>query len=136
MINLCSCSMYWTEGSAPNPREDNVQKDTGNVDRSKEQKDLYSSVGLEEEKDSIGTDSFDILLRKNNVVNSGTNTNTQEEEFALEQTSVSSDSKNTSKQKTPEDIAFEEEFGIEIPDEAAEKITTVEKAVDYITQNS
>jgi len=33
-------------------------------------------------------------------------------------------------------MAFEEEFGIEIPDEAAEKITTVEKAVDYITQNS
>ncbi len=33
-------------------------------------------------------------------------------------------------------MAFEEEFGIEIPDEAAEKITTVGKAVDYITQNS
>ena len=33
-------------------------------------------------------------------------------------------------------MAFEEEFGIEIPDEAAEKITTVVKAVDYITQNS
>lgn len=31
-------------------------------------------------------------------------------------------------------MAFEEEFGIEIPDEAAEKITTVGKAVDYITQ--
>ena len=30
----------------------------------------------------------------------------------------------------------EEEFGIEIPDESAEKITTVGKAVDYITQNS
>ena len=33
-------------------------------------------------------------------------------------------------------MAFEEEFGIEIPDESAEKITTVGKAVDYITQNS
>ena len=33
-------------------------------------------------------------------------------------------------------MAFEEEFGIEIPDEAAEKITTVGNAVDYITQNS
>lgn len=33
-------------------------------------------------------------------------------------------------------MAFEEEFGIEIPDEAAEKLTTVGKAVDYITQNS
>ena len=33
-------------------------------------------------------------------------------------------------------MAIEEEFGIEIPDEAAEKITTVGKAVDYITQNS
>ena len=32
-------------------------------------------------------------------------------------------------------MAFEEEFGIEIPDEAAEKITTVGKAVDYISQN-
>jgi acyl carrier protein len=29
-------------------------------------------------------------------------------------------------------MAFEEEFGIEIPDEVAEKITTVQKAVDYI----
>ena len=33
-------------------------------------------------------------------------------------------------------MAFEEEFGIEIPDDAAEKLTTVGKAVDYITQNS
>jgi acyl carrier protein len=32
-------------------------------------------------------------------------------------------------------MAFEEEFGIEIPDEAAEKITTVGKAVDYIIAN-
>lgn len=29
-------------------------------------------------------------------------------------------------------MAFEEAFGIEIPDEAAEKIVTVEKAVEYI----
>ena len=29
-------------------------------------------------------------------------------------------------------MAFEEEFGIEIPDEEAEKITTVQQAVDYI----
>jgi acyl carrier protein len=29
-------------------------------------------------------------------------------------------------------MAFEEEFGIEIPDEAAEKIVTVKDAVDYI----
>ncbi|MDR1499195.1 MAG: acyl carrier protein [Rickettsiales bacterium] len=33
-------------------------------------------------------------------------------------------------------MAFEEEFGIEIPDDIAEKITTVQKAVDYIEQNS
>ncbi len=30
-------------------------------------------------------------------------------------------------------MAFEEEFGIEIPDEAAEKILSVKDAVDYIT---
>ncbi len=30
-------------------------------------------------------------------------------------------------------MAFEEEFGIEIPDEAAEKISTVKDAVDYIS---
>lgn len=30
-------------------------------------------------------------------------------------------------------MAFEEEFGIEIPDEDAEKITTVKDAVEYIT---
>ncbi len=31
-------------------------------------------------------------------------------------------------------MAFEEEFGVEIPDEAAEKIATVKDAVDFITQ--
>ncbi|MBO0613866.1 MAG: acyl carrier protein [Pseudomonadota bacterium] len=30
-------------------------------------------------------------------------------------------------------MALEEEFGAEIPDEAAEKITTVQAAIDYIT---
>ena len=29
-------------------------------------------------------------------------------------------------------MAFEEEFGIEIPDEAAEKITRVKEAIEYI----
>lgn len=33
-------------------------------------------------------------------------------------------------------MAFEEEFGIEIPDEAAEKIQTVQDAVNYIQENS
>ncbi|MBO4956980.1 MAG: acyl carrier protein [Rickettsiales bacterium] len=33
-------------------------------------------------------------------------------------------------------MAFEEEFGVEIPDDVAEKITTVQKAVEYIEQNS
>ena len=33
-------------------------------------------------------------------------------------------------------MAFEEEFGVEIPDEEAEKIVTVEDAVRYITANS
>ena len=32
-------------------------------------------------------------------------------------------------------MAFEEEFGVEIPDDAAEKIATVKDAVDYIEQN-
>ena len=32
-------------------------------------------------------------------------------------------------------MAFEEEFGIEIPDEEAENITTVQAAIDYITEN-
>ncbi len=31
-------------------------------------------------------------------------------------------------------MAFEEEFGIEIPDEDAEKIVTVQQAVDYINE--
>jgi len=31
-------------------------------------------------------------------------------------------------------MALEEEFGIEIPDEDAEKLTTVKAAVDYVTQ--
>lgn len=32
-------------------------------------------------------------------------------------------------------MALEEEFGCEIPDEDAEKITTVQQAVDYINAN-
>jgi acyl carrier protein len=32
-------------------------------------------------------------------------------------------------------MAFEEEFGVEIPDDAAEKISTVQDAIDYIDQN-
>ena len=32
-------------------------------------------------------------------------------------------------------MAFEEEFGIEIPDEEAEKINTVQSAIDYISEN-
>ena len=33
-------------------------------------------------------------------------------------------------------MALEEEFGIEIPDEEAEKISTVGDAVDYIRENA
>ena len=33
-------------------------------------------------------------------------------------------------------MAFEEEFEIEIPDEEAEKISTVQEAVNYINSNS
>ena len=33
-------------------------------------------------------------------------------------------------------MAFEEEFEIEIPDEEAEEIATVENAVEYINSNS
>lgn len=33
-------------------------------------------------------------------------------------------------------MAFEEAFGIEIPDEDAEKIATVQDAVDYIQKNA
>jgi acyl carrier protein len=33
-------------------------------------------------------------------------------------------------------MALEEEFGCEIPDEAAEKIVTVKQAVEYIVANS
>jgi acyl carrier protein len=32
-------------------------------------------------------------------------------------------------------MAFEEEFGVEIPDEAAEKIATVKDASDFLKQN-
>ena len=32
-------------------------------------------------------------------------------------------------------MAFEEEFGVEIPDDAAEKITTVKDAIEYIDTN-
>ena len=33
-------------------------------------------------------------------------------------------------------MAFEEEFGCEIPDDAAEKILTVKDAIDYIEANT
>ncbi|MBO7466186.1 MAG: acyl carrier protein [Bacteroidaceae bacterium] len=32
-------------------------------------------------------------------------------------------------------MEFEKEFGIQIPDDAAEKISTVKDVVDYITEN-
>ena len=32
-------------------------------------------------------------------------------------------------------MAFEESFGVEIPDEDAEKITTVQQAIDYINSH-
>ncbi|MEM1318072.1 MAG: acyl carrier protein, partial [Pseudomonadota bacterium] len=32
-------------------------------------------------------------------------------------------------------MAFEEEFGVEIPDDAAETIQTVKDAVDYLDKN-
>lgn len=33
-------------------------------------------------------------------------------------------------------MALEEKFGIEIPDEQAEKIATVQVAIDYVTENA
>ena len=33
-------------------------------------------------------------------------------------------------------MAFEEEFGVEIPDEAAEKIATVKDALEFLKQNT
>ena len=33
-------------------------------------------------------------------------------------------------------MEFEEEFGVEIPDEEAENITTIDSAVDWIEKNS
>ncbi len=33
-------------------------------------------------------------------------------------------------------MAFEEEFGVEIPDDAAEKIQTMQHAIDYIRKNA
>ena len=33
-------------------------------------------------------------------------------------------------------MAFEEEFGVEIPDDAAEKIATVQDAINYIEANA
>tara|TARA_Y100000294_G_scaffold113995_1_gene105713 strand:- start:443 stop:688 length:246 start_codon:yes stop_codon:yes gene_type:complete len=33
-------------------------------------------------------------------------------------------------------MAFEEEFDIEIPDEAAEKILTVQNAIDYVEEHA
>jgi len=33
-------------------------------------------------------------------------------------------------------MALEEEFGCEIPDEDAEKITSVQQAIDYVTSHS
>ena len=33
-------------------------------------------------------------------------------------------------------MAFEEEFGCEIPDDAAEKILTVKDAIEYLEKNS
>ncbi|MDZ7967323.1 MULTISPECIES: acyl carrier protein [unclassified Nostoc] len=64
--------------------------------------------------------------------------------IVTEQLSVDDDAKVTPQAKFMEDLgadsldtvelvmALEEEFDIEIPDEAAEQITSVQEAVDYI----
>ena len=60
---LSSCSVYWTEGSTPLPRGKQDQNEEVNVERIKEQKDLFNSLGLTSEG---GMDeSFDVLLGEN-----------------------------------------------------------------------
>ena len=68
--------------------------------------------------------------------------------IVIEQLSVEDPGKITPQSKFMEDLgadsldtvelvmALEEEFDIEIPDEAAEQITTVQQAVDYISSKT
>ena len=64
------------------------------------------------------------------------------EHLGVEDTKIQSDSKfiddlGADSLDTVELVmAFEEEFGCEIPDDAAEKIQTVKDAIDFISSNS
>ena len=58
------------------------------------------------------------------------------EEYKIETSSSFVDDLGADSLDTVELIMqLEEEFGIEIPDESAEKMTTVQQAVDYIEGN-
>ncbi len=59
-----------------------------------------------------------------------------EEERVVETASFTADLGADSLDTVELVMAFEEEFGIEIPDEEAEKIQTVKDAVDYIESHS
>ena len=59
-----------------------------------------------------------------------------EESMVVPEASFTSDLGADSLDKVELVMAFEEEFGCEIPDEEAEKIATVKDAVKYIEANS
>ncbi len=86
--------MYWTEGSTPLPRGSKDTQDQKTAEeRAKEQKDLYDSVGLGDEENSLENESYDLLLvgeekkeqNSSNIQNDYKEVGTEpDEDFALE----------------------------------------------------
>ena len=89
--------------------------------------------------EDLGADSLDTAVKDDDILSKVKKIAAQQ--LGVEEDEIKKDSKfvedlGADSLDTVELVmAFEEEFGIEIPDEEAEKIQTVEAAVDHIKKN-
>lgn len=59
-ISLSACSVYWTDGSVPTNRDKTQDNNNASQEIAREQKDLYSSMGIDQD---VEVDSYEILLK-------------------------------------------------------------------------
>ena len=89
--------------------------------------------------EDLGADSLDTAVKDDDILSKVKKIAAQQlgvEENKINEESKFVDDLGADSLDTVELVmAFEEEFGIEIPDEEAEKIETVENAVDHIKKN-